>query len=236
MRAKLLLIITRSLVLFSGLMALYNCGDDDSTPAGTPGTDTKTGASTGTTNSTGTSTGIPTGATAGTSTSSGVPTGTPTGSAMTLTSTAFNDLGNIPVKYCNVGVSGGFNISIPLKWTGAPTNTKSFALQMIDRWMSINFIHWLVINITSTVNELAEGVSTNSMPAGCNELNNDFGMLGYGGPEPPVGSGIHDYEIIIHALSVTSLTLATSTTLAQFESAISGNVLTQAKLTGKFSR
>jgi hypothetical protein len=49
------------------------------------------------------------------------------------------------------------------------------------------------------------------------ELNNTFGNLGYGGPQPPRGSGPHDYEVALYALTVNSLALGAKTSLAAFE-------------------
>ncbi len=104
---------------------------------------------------------------------------------MQLKSSAFADGQSIPTKYANTGVSGGQNVSIPLEWSGAPAETKSFALAIVDRHPIANsWVHWLVINIPKTASMLAEGASrTNKMPTGAKELNNTFGNLGYGGPQ-----------------------------------------------------
>jgi Raf kinase inhibitor-like YbhB/YbcL family protein len=155
-----------------------------------------------------------------------------------LKSSAFEDGQRMPVKYANTGVGGGQNISIPLSWENPPEGTKSFAVATVDRHpVANNWVHWLVINIPGSVISLPEGASgTNNMPAGAKELNNTFGFQGYGGPQPPPGTGDHDYETTIYALNVEGLNLEANTSLGQFMDAIQGRVLGSAKLTGKFSR
>lgn len=154
-----------------------------------------------------------------------------------LTSSAYEDGQKMPVKYANTGVPGGENISVPLAWSNPPEGTKSYAIAMVDRHpIAGNWVHWLVINISSDVSSLSEGASGLQMPKGAKELMNTFGSLGYGGPQPPPGSGDHEYETTIYALKVEMINLGSSVELVDFERAISGQVLDSAKLTGKFGR
>jgi hypothetical protein len=155
-----------------------------------------------------------------------------------IKSSAFEHGGKIPVKYANTGVSGGENISIPLTWENPPEGTKSFAIAMVDiHPIANNWVHWLVINIPSSANSIPEGASgTDKMPAGSKELNNTFGFVGYGGPQPPPGSGDHEYVTTIYALDVENISLDENTTLGEFQSAIEGHVLAKAQLSGKFGR
>ena len=75
--------------------------------------------------------------------------------AMKLSSTAFTDGGKIPVPYVMPG-AGGKNISLPLAWTGTPSDTKSFALSMVDPHpIARNWVHWLVVNLPGNVHALA---------------------------------------------------------------------------------
>ena len=155
---------------------------------------------------------------------------------MKLTSTAFTDGGKIPVPYVMPG-AGGQNISLPLAWTDAPAGVKSFALSMVDPHpVARNWVHWLVVNIPPDVHSLAEGASGRKMPPGAQELQNSFGDPGYGGPQPPRGSGDHPYVVTIYALSVPRLDLGRGTTLAAFQKALEGKVLASASLTGYFGR
>ena len=155
---------------------------------------------------------------------------------MKLSSTAFTNGGKIPVSHVMPG-AGGQNISLPLEWADAPAGTKSFALSIIDPHpIAHNWVHWLVINLPGDVHALAAGASGKKMPPGALELNNSFGSPGYGGPQPPPGSGDHPYVVTVYALSVPHLDLGRQTTLAAFQQALEGKVLASATITGYFGR
>jgi len=156
---------------------------------------------------------------------------------MKISSSAFQEGKPIPKKCAYNGVAGGKNVSLPLAWQDAPAGTKSLALSMIDPHpVARNWIHWLVINIPKDVVELHEGASHHKMPDVSIELYNTYGTLGYGGPEPPAGSGVHPYVITLYALNVSLLELPEKTTLQMFNKAIEGKVLATAKLTGTYKR
>jgi phosphatidylethanolamine-binding protein (PEBP) family uncharacterized protein len=74
------------------------------------------------------------------------------------------------------------------------------------------------------------------LPAGAKELENTFGSTGWGGPQPPPGSGTHPYEFLLYALTVENLNLPVNTNLASFNKAIEGRVLATAKLVGTYER
>ena len=155
----------------------------------------------------------------------------------TLRSKVFEDRKFMPAKYAAGGVAGAENLSPPLEWEDAPSGTQSFALASVDRHpIARNWVHWLIVDIPADVRELAEGVSRKSIPEGSIELQNTAGMVGYGGPMPPVGSGPHDYEFTIYALGSASLELREKDNFADFERALEGKVLGSAKLTGIFER
>jgi Raf kinase inhibitor-like YbhB/YbcL family protein len=158
------------------------------------------------------------------------------GDAMQLTSAAFKDGGKIGIQYVMPG-AGGKNLSIPLDWQNAPAGTQSFALSIVDPHpVARNWVHWLVINIPSQTAVLTEGASKKNMPAGAVELRNSFGDVGYGGPQPPPGSGDHPYVVTLYALSVDKLDVPANTTLAAFNKALEGKVLASASVTGMFGR
>ncbi len=158
------------------------------------------------------------------------------GASMELTSSAFKDQGRIPIQYVMPG-AGGKNVSIPLQWKDPPKEMKSFALSVIDPHpVAQNWVHWFVINIPKNVSSLEEGASKKKMPAGSVELKNSFGDVGYGGPQPPRGTGDHPYVVTLYALNVEKLDLGVNTTLAGFKKAIEGKVVETATLTGKYSQ
>jgi len=155
---------------------------------------------------------------------------------MEITSAALKDGGKIPIQYVMVP-AGGKNISIPLSWKNAPPGTKSFALSIIDPHpVAQNWVHWFVINIPASTAFLSEGASRKNMPGGAVELKNSFGETGYGGPQPPKGSGQHPYVITLYALNVETIELETSASLPAFKKALEGKVIQSTSITGKFER
>ena len=155
---------------------------------------------------------------------------------MQLASAAFQDGGRIPIQYVMPG-AGGKNVSVPFGWTNPPAGTKSFALSIVDPHpVAKNWVHWLVINIPAQTTSLPEGASKKTMPPGAVELRNSFGDVGYGGPQPPSGTGEHPYVVTLYALSVEKLTLDVNTNLAAFKKALEGKIVTTAEITGMYSR
>jgi Raf kinase inhibitor-like YbhB/YbcL family protein len=155
---------------------------------------------------------------------------------MEISSSAFKDGGKIPIQYVMPG-AGGKNISIPLTWKNFPPETKSFAISIVDiHPVAQNWVHWLVINIPANVTSLEEGASRKKMPLGSIELRNSFGDIGYGGPQPPRGTGDHSYVVTIYALNIEKLDLKTDTSLSAFKKAIDGKIIASASITGKYGR
>jgi len=155
---------------------------------------------------------------------------------MEISSSAFKDKGKIPILYVMPG-AGGKNISIPLGWKNAPAGTKSFALSIVDPHpVAQNWVHWLVINIPKEATSLDEGASRKKMPLGSAELKNSFGEMGYGGPQPPKGTGDHPYVVTLYALTVEKLELGANTSLSAFKKGIEGKVIESASITGMYGR
>ncbi|MFX1276542.1 MAG: YbhB/YbcL family Raf kinase inhibitor-like protein [Promethearchaeota archaeon] len=114
---------------------------------------------------------------------------------MKLTS---NDFMNNELMDKKFSYRGG-NISPHLKWDDIPNDTKSFALSCNDPDAPIgDWIHWYVINIPKNIQEIPQGG-----PIPGEELKNDYGQKGYGGPAPP--SGTHRYFFRIYALDQEKL-------------------------------
>jgi Raf kinase inhibitor-like YbhB/YbcL family protein len=158
------------------------------------------------------------------------------GGPMEITSAAFKDGEKIPIQYVMPG-AGGKNISVPLSWKDAPSGTKSFALSMVDPHpVAQNWVHWLVINISESVTSLEERASGKKMPPGSVELKNSFGDIGYGGPQPPKGTGDHPYVFILYALKVEKLDVGASPSLSTFKKALEGKTFGSATITGKYGR
>ena len=156
---------------------------------------------------------------------------------MRLLSTAFQDGKLIPTRNAHRGVTGGQNISFQLDWSDPPPTVQSFALSIIDLHpVAKNWGHWFVVNIPKNITSFAEGASGKNMPSGSKELYNSFGEIGYGGPQPPKGSGPHPYEVTVYALNVEKLDLSANATLPAFKKALEGKVIATAKTTGIYER
>ena len=155
---------------------------------------------------------------------------------MEISSAAFKDQGKVPIQYVMPG-AGGKNISVPLSWKNAPAGAKSFALSMVDPHpVAGNWVHWLVINIPKEITSLEEGASRKKMPQGSVELRNSFGDVGYGGPQPPKGTGDHPYVFILYALNAEKLSMVVDTSLPAFLKALEGKVIESVSITGKYGR
>jgi Raf kinase inhibitor-like YbhB/YbcL family protein len=158
------------------------------------------------------------------------------GEAMEISSSAFKDGEKIPIQYVMPG-AGGKNISIPLAWKNVPAGTKSFCLSIIDiHPIAQNWVHWLIINNPPQVTSIEEGASKKRMPQGSVELKNSWGDIGYGGPQPPKGTGDHPYVVTLYALNVEKLDLGANISLSAFKKAIEGKVIGSTSITGKYGR
>src|SRR5262245_24799857 len=75
---------------------------------------------------------------------------------LTVTSAAFKNGDPIPIDY----TADGRNISPPLRWTGAPTATREFALILDDpdATTPLPFVHWVIYKIPGTATGLPEAL------------------------------------------------------------------------------
>jgi Raf kinase inhibitor-like YbhB/YbcL family protein len=151
--------------------------------------------------------------------------------AFALTSSAFQNNGNIPSKFtCDAGQT---NPSPALAWSDAPANTKSFALIMHDPDAPLagGFTHWVLFDIPAETKQLPEGFQAGSVGV---SGNSGFRRQGYGGPCPP--SGAHHYHFMLSALDVPTLGLQAGATKADVEKAMQGHVVGSTELVGIYQR
>lgn len=153
-------------------------------------------------------------------------------SDLKLTSTAFEHLGPIPDRY----TCEGEDVSPALSWSNVPEGTVSFAVYCHDpdapkiaESGSYGFSHWLLYNIPPSVTALEEGEMNYA------QGRNDFGNLGYGGPMPPNGHGLHHYYFWVLALNVQP-SLPDGLELDEFLERIEPHVLGMNRLMGTFKR
>ena len=152
---------------------------------------------------------------------------------MELTSTAFLEGTTIP----KVNTGDGKDISPPLRWSGAPANTQTFALicDDPDAPRKEPWVHWVLFHLPADARELPEAVpDSDTLAGGGKQGKNDFGKIGYGGPCPPAGPA-HRYRFSLYALD-TRLNLGSGATKQQALDAMQGHVLGQAQLTGSYQR
>lgn len=135
----------------------------------------------------------------------------------------------IPARYSR---QGGNN-SPPLAWTDLPPGTQDLALVADDPDApSGTFVHWLLYHIPSSVKSLEEGLgSSGELQQGLKQGRNGFGEIGYGGPQPPKGT--HRYYFHLYALD-RDLNLPLGADRKDFDRAIRGHVLGEAKLMGRY--
>ena len=147
------------------------------------------------------------------------------GARMKITSSAFQEGGNIPSKFtCDGGDS-----SPPLRIAEIPSGAKTLALVVDDPDAPSGlFTHWMVWNISPQTNTIAEG----STPKGVHGTN-DFGKSGYGGPCPP--SGTHRYYFKIFALD-RELNLPAGAKRNQLDAAMKGHVVAEGELKGRYAK
>src|SRR5437899_11902207 len=111
------------------------------------------------------------------------------GAKMKITSSAFQEGGNIPSKFsCD-----GADTSPPLQISDIPSGAKSLVLIIDDPDAPSGlFTHWAVWNISPQTSTIDEGRTPKGVQG-----TNDSGKSGYGGPCPP--SGTHRYYFKIFA-------------------------------------
>ncbi len=146
-----------------------------------------------------------------------------------LTSDAFRNGDKIPLRF----TCEGANVPPPLSWSGAPEQTRSFAIVCSDPDApGGTFYHWAVFDIPRDIAELTE-----SHPAtGAHEAVSDFGKKGYGGPCPPRGHGTHHYRFRLFALDADSLPVGRRPDCRDVERVSKEHALAEAELVGTFSR
>jgi len=155
--------------------------------------------------------------------------------AFTLTSPAFKEGERIPKQHSGEGK----DTSPPLEWTNPPPGTRTFALVCDDPDAPRGtWDHWLIWNLPADCRKLSEGVATTETVTdlgGARQGNNSWPKIGYGGPMPPPGHGVHHYHFRLYALD-TDLDLAPGADKEALMEAMEGHILGTAKLMGLYSR
>jgi hypothetical protein len=158
--------------------------------------------------------------------------------AMKITSRAFDHNQPIPVKH----TGDGDDKSPPLAFADVPGEAKSLALIVDDPDAPTPqpWVHWVLYNIPAGAGGLPEAEPRKPKliePAGAIQGVNSWPSdnLGYRGPAPPAGHGVHHYHFKLYALDAP-LDLAPGATKDDLLAAMKNHVLAEAELVGAYER
>jgi Raf kinase inhibitor-like YbhB/YbcL family protein len=164
---------------------------------------------------------------------------------LSVTSTAWPDGGEIPMKYSGRGDNK--SPAFEFHWTlgpnagAAPADLKTYAVILHDVENSANkttadTLHWTAFNIPGTASGLAEGLGSGDLADG---MRNGPGIMaqrgmpaGYFGPGAGPGP-IHHYVFEFYALDA-KLDLAADTTRDALLKAMDGHIIGKAAWFGRF--
>jgi Raf kinase inhibitor-like YbhB/YbcL family protein len=152
-----------------------------------------------------------------------------------IQSAAFQSGQPIPKKYTGEGP----DVSPPLRWSGVPAQAKSLVLVVDDpdAPKAEPWVHWLLYDLPPSVKDLPEGVpaKANLDAPAARQGKTDFGRVGYGGPMPPKGHGVHHYHFKLYALD-QALDLPPGIDKPKLLDAIGPHVIEEGELVGTYER
>ncbi|WP_297419681.1 YbhB/YbcL family Raf kinase inhibitor-like protein [Thermococcus sp.] len=146
----------------------------------------------------------------------------------------FHNNDHIPVEF----TCDGDDVNPPIFIGRIDPTVKSLAIIVDDPDAPMGtFTHWIAWNIPP-LGEIPKGVPKDDVveaPVRMIQGRNDFGRVGYGGPCPPKGHGIHHYHFKVYALD-TELGLPTGVARKELERVIEGHVIQWGELIGIYER
>lgn len=155
--------------------------------------------------------------------------------SLVLKSDAFVDGSPIPARY----TCEGEDISPPLSWASLPEGTASLVLIVDDpdapdpSAPRMVWDHWILYNLPPEA-ALAEGITSDLLPAGTGEGINSWGRTGYGGPCPPIGC--HRYFHRLYALDVRLPSALGTPTKDELLLAMDEHILAHTELVGIYEK
>ena len=170
---------------------------------------------------------------------------TPPAPPMVLSTTAFADGDDIPVRFSQAapGAAPGEGTSPALTWTNVPAGTRSFVLHMHDVDVARNRgtetqVHWLVWNIPADATSLGEGLPRGAqLPNGAYQVSATGPV--YRGPGAQATGPKHHYVFELYALDRVVEVVPSEDAFAtrrRVMEEIQGHVLGKAVYTGLFRR
>ena len=167
--------------------------------------------------------------------------GAQTPAILTVTSPTLKANEVVPIDH----TADGKNVSPALMWSGAPANTRQFALIYDDPDVAFgnppqSFVHWVVYNIPATAKGLPAELPMDAVLtapadiAGSIQGLSGFKRTGYRGPAPPPGKP-HHYTWTVYALD-TELKLEQGLNRNQLLEAMKGHIIGQGSLVAIYER
>jgi Raf kinase inhibitor-like YbhB/YbcL family protein len=164
-----------------------------------------------------------------------------TPAVITVTSPTLKANEVVPIDH----TADGKNVSPALAWSGAPANTKQFALIYDDPDVAFgnppqSFVHWVVYKIPGTAKGLPADLPMDAVLtapadiAGTIQGLSGFKRTGYRGPAPPPGKP-HHYTWTVYALDA-ELPLAEGLNRNQLMEAMKGHIIGQGSLVAIYER
>lgn len=165
--------------------------------------------------------------------------GGPLMGTLKISTDAFEPDGPIPSKYTGEGE----DVSPALQFSGVPRGTKSLAIICDDPDAPRRepWVHWIIYNMPADTASLPEGVPRDAeleSPAGAKQGINSWSSqnVGYRGPMPPPGHGIHHYHFKLYALDTTLDVTPTKADKDTILAAVKGHLLDEAEIVGTYER
>ncbi len=157
-----------------------------------------------------------------------------TGATLTLSSTSFAAGGPIADRF----TPQGENVSPDLSWSGVPEGTRELVLLVEDPDAPFPspFVHWILHHVPPTVTSLPVGVPTTPVVESLRSAvqgTNDAKTIGFYGPQPPLGHGVHHYHFQLFALDVI-LQKGPEATRDDLAQMMEGHVLADGELVGTY--
>jgi len=157
----------------------------------------------------------------------------------TLSSTTFKDGQMMPKKVANNTPGNancvGDNVSPQLSWTGAPADTKSFAITMVDPEGrgGAGVHHWIAYGIPPNVTSFAEGETSKESPKFVGGKSTQ-GVGTFSGPCTPPGSP-HHYTFVVIATDFDPKELPPGLTIPELWAKLPGHAKGAAGIVGLFT-
>ena len=156
--------------------------------------------------------------------------------SITINSSAFSHNQPIPRKHTGEGQ----DVSPALSWSGIPAGAKELALIMDDpdAPRADPWVHWIIYKLPATLTRLPEAIAETqqlAVPEGALQGKNSWGTVGYRGPLPPPGHGVHHYHFKLYALD-TALDVRPGLDNSQLLSKMKGHILAEGDLVGTYQR